>query len=195
MAPKTERKQIAEREWIDASGAAVTDKMAATGVKYTLLSTGSSIVRQYKDAPEHERIAMYCFGCHTAIGNEVNSHKDWPDPVEAARERMDYLRETGEWREPTGRGGIRYNREALANAMHEVFGKPVEYFAERMEWRVQRATGHQVLEGKSVVDGKDVADKDTVLYGTRALDHPDVAAAYDRLVPKAQVAVPTAESF
>jgi len=128
---KPERKAIAKRELIDASGTVVADETLATGCRYTFLATGTAEERQWGQPAGSALVMCANFGWLTKVGNEVNSVKqaddyDGSDPMLAAKEFNALLDSTPpQWGVPgdgTARGP-KYDKDTLAGALVTKLGK------------------------------------------------------------------------
>lgn len=129
QAAKSDRTARAIREFIDADGNKVEDKMDAKGARYTLRSNGKSITLMFGANPA--TFALAAMGFVTKIGNVVNTVVNGPDAgsdddaYEAASDWLAQL-ESGVWREKVeGVGTARIDKDALARAVVDV--KPQDY--------------------------------------------------------------------
>lgn len=176
-APVKAKQSIADRQWIDADGNEVEagDEHLATGFRYVHKATGQQFEYQYDSPPGTTLTMCAIFGGLTLAGNMVNSTRDTGvDPITAVKDRFDLL-DTGTWVERTGGGGLRYNPELLAQAIHAVKGSGTvaEFLAK--------------INAKDPITVTDPATGRTqqVPYGTGAMRNPQVAAEYAKLAPKA----------
>lgn len=194
---KAKRETIALRDWVDAAGKPVeTGKEAdAVSLSYTHLPTakrlqpnfnpesdaapqGSAFVYNIASAPESVRTMLAIFGGLTLAGNIVNTatkgEKGDPnaDVVTIIAERFAEL-ETGVWADrATGVGGVRYDKDKLAQAIANAKGEsdPAPYLA-KMANKVDPKSGATVAADT----------KNAISYGAFALRNAKVKAAYDAL--------------
>lgn len=138
-AAATESSRVARaiREFIDADGNKVEDKMDAKGARYTLRSNGKKIELMFgSDAATFACAAM---GFLTKVGNVVNTVVNGPeagsddDAYDAATEWVEQLK-SGIWREKVeGVGTARIDKDALARAIVEVKPQDHAKVRERLE--------------------------------------------------------------
>lgn len=194
--PKAKKMAAAVRDWINENGQPVDsgDESKATGFRYTHLATAKRLKPDYNpetDAapqgaafeyqfgnPGSVETMLAIFGGLTLAGNVVNTATNGPkgdpnaDVVPMIKARFDEL-ENGQWADrATGIGGVRYDKEKLAQAIAQAKGEhdPAPYIA-KMENKVDQKTG-------AVVPGD---TKGAISYGAFALRNAKVKAAYDHL--------------
>jgi hypothetical protein len=154
QASESSRVARAIREFIDADGNKVEDKMDAKGARYTLRSNGKSITRMFNgDAQTNACAAM---GWLTKIGNVVNTVVNGPDQgsdddaYDAAVEWDNQLT-NGIWREKVeGVGVARIDKDALARAVVEV--KPQDYDKVREKLETEPAYVRKVRQHPKVLE-------------------------------------------
>ncbi len=142
--PKTDRRRIASRNMIDASGNVTKDIMAATGAQYIYRPTGSKVERQFgSPGPE---TACAIFGYLTKIGNVVNSivnaddYDGEADPVSQAQ-TWDADLGKGIWREKAEGVGrtSKFDKDLLAMVLIDKLGAnakgDVQHYRERLDDR------------------------------------------------------------
>lgn len=193
MAPKTDRKAVASRKWINVSTGEEVDEELATGVSYSLLAMPDRpIIWSFATEPEAAKNMLSGNGFLNIIGNEINSVLNAAEPgtpeeaLAAAEARLALLR-SGTWVDRTreGGGGVRYVKQSLAEAIFHVTKKEsVEFYLAKLDTRVDIATGQQVADDA----------KNSINYGRRALKIPAVAKQYEKLQPKT-VSVPDVGSL
>ena len=127
-APKSSRKQVSKRNFLQADGTEAEKMEDAKGGRYTLLDPAGNhdVDYQFGANPESDRM-FAIFGFHTKIGNVANTvlnDKDEPgSPAEAAQAIRDFLSQVqaGTWAERAAGGvGARIDKDALAGAIVEV---------------------------------------------------------------------------
>lgn len=116
------RKKIADRDWVNAAGEAVSEE-EATAARYTFLGDGKSA--SFEPQTDHGPTRMLAiFGALTLMGNLTNTWKtekgDKADsPVDVIAERFDLLA-TGKWIDrAVGAVGARVDKDALVAAYVE----------------------------------------------------------------------------
>lgn len=193
---KAKREVVAIRDWIDANGKPCeTGKEAeAVGFSYTHLPTAKRANPAFNpetDTPDASAVYQHLvgdagkietmlaiFGGLTLCGNIVNTATNGPkgdptlNPIPLIAERFKEL-ETGVWADrATGVGGVRYDKDKLANAIASAKGEtdPAPYLA-KMEGKVDPKTGAVVAADT----------KGAISYGAFALRNAKVKAAYDSL--------------
>jgi len=182
---KAPRKAIAKRLWLDAQGIECDEEKATQGGYDSLASKRGVRFTPVTTDPATRMYAI--FGFQTLSGNEVNSAPDGTDGIDQAQARLDLLK-SGQWVDRSGGGGgIRFDKDKLAEAIAQVTKRPIADVRPKLEWRVNAATGAQVPD-----DDKSAG---TCLYGTRALKIPAVKAAYEKLVPQEKGEVPDVKSL
>lgn len=195
-ATPAKREAVAIRDWIDTEGKPVeTGKEAsAVGFSYTHLPTAKRLNPAFNpetDAAPTESCFIHVvgeagkletmlaiFGGLTLAGNIVNTATNGPkgdpnlNPIPLIAERFKEL-ETGIWAyRATGVGGVRYDKDKLANAIAQAKGEsdPAPYLA-KMEGKVDPKIGAVVAADT----------KGAISYGAFALRNAKVKAAYDAL--------------
>jgi hypothetical protein len=197
---KTKRAQVAAREWIDENGNAVETgkESTAVGFRYINLVAAKAAKPDFNpesdDAPtgaayEHvfgkvgdpltiDTLMCAVFGGLTLAGNIANTlnngEKGDPNanPIPTISERFKEIAD-GTWTDRTGGGGIRYNKDWLAQAIATAMGKPNEtatYLA-KMDQKVDPKNGAAVPADT----------KGAISYGAFAMRVPAVKAEYDKL--------------
>lgn len=196
-AAKKSREAVALRDWINASGQPVAtgEEASATGLRYTHLT---SVKRQNPafnvetdtppsdcvfsfdvNAPENEtaKTMLAIFGGLTLAGNVVNSATNGAkgdpniNPTSLIAERFAELT-SGKWADRAEGGGVRYDKDKLAQAIAEAKGEqdPSPYLA-KMAGKVDPKTGAAVADDT----------KGAISYGAFALRNASVKAKYDAL--------------
>jgi hypothetical protein len=185
------RQTVADRQWVDASGAETTDETKATGFRYVLLgpgekkpdrvASGVSFVYQVGTEAGNPETMLAIFGGLTKAGNIVNTatHGDSPmnDPKEIIADVKAWFDDLdgGKWGEERVSGpGARFDREHLATALHQVTGKPRDEFVAKLAEGAPKIT-------INAQNKQDPAGKRSVLYGTFALYNSKVKEAYNKL--------------
>jgi len=139
QAQATESTRVARsiREFIDADGNKVEDKMDAKGARYTFRGTGKELTLMFGANPA--TFACAALGFLTKVGNVVNTTVNGPetgtddDAFDAASEWVDQLN-SGIWREKVeGVGVARIDKDALARAVVEVKPQDHEKVRARLE--------------------------------------------------------------
>lgn len=197
--PKAKREMIADRQWVDSTGAETKDESKATGFRYVLLGTGetkeakvasgkSFLYKFNETSAGNPETMLAIFGGLTKAGNIVNTwNHEKPDeratdPIEAISDWFAML-DSGKWSEERSGGGIaRFDSTALAKALATVTGKPESEFVAKLAPGAPKITIN--AQNKS-----DPAGKRSVLYGTYALYNTKVKEAYNALVGASEPAV------
>lgn len=168
---ESSRTARAIREFIDADGQKVEDKMDAKGARYTLRSNGRKIELMF--GPNAATYALAAMGFVTKIGNVVNTVVNGADPgtdddaADAAEEWLAQLN-AGIWREKVeGAGVARIDKDALAQAIVEVSPQDYQKVRDRLETDaayVRKTRQHTKVRelyeakvGKSAVTDEDLA--------------------------------------
>lgn len=118
------KERVATHELLDAANAVVDDEALATGIKYTLKTSGKSFQYQVPGITAGSPAAMLAvFGAKTLATNEASQvrQKDpTGDQIGAIEERF-LLIESGKWVDRTGGGvGAKVDLDALAKAVVQV---------------------------------------------------------------------------
>jgi hypothetical protein len=197
---KAKRETVALRDWIDANGKPVESgkESSAIGFSYTHLPTAKRINPNFNpetDTADSSAVHMHVFpqvgepvtaellmcgifGGLTLAGNIVNTATNGPkgdpsmNPIPLIAERFNELT-TGVWADrATGVGGVRYDKEKLAQAIATAKGEtdPAPYLA-KMDNKVDPKTGGVVPADT----------KAAISYGAFALRNAKVKDAYDAL--------------
>lgn len=120
------KERVATHALLDASGAEVDDEALATGIKYTLRTTGKSFQYQVPGITAGSAAAMLAvFGAKTLATNEASQvrQKDPSgDQIGAIEERF-LLIEGGKWVDRTGGVGAKVDLDKLAEAIVAVGAK------------------------------------------------------------------------
>lgn len=194
-AADVKREAIAIRDWIDAKGNPVNsgDEKDAVGFRYVHLPSAKKIKPDFNPetdtppdgsffdyvcAPGLATTMLACFGGLTLAGNVVNTAtkglKGDPNinPIPLVAERFAEI-DGGVWADrAAGVGGIRYDKEKLAQAIAKAKGEadPAPYLL-KMENKVDPKTGAVVAPDT----------KGAISWGAYALRNAQVKAAYDAL--------------
>lgn len=122
--PKSNKVKRSEQEFVDANGNEVDTADEATGLEYTLVGSADSLVYQYGQNPNHDR--MYAvFGFGTLATNEASQVRQndkkasASDQMAAVRERHDLIG-TGVWVDRKREGVTRlFDKAILASIIAE----------------------------------------------------------------------------
>lgn len=197
---KVKKAATAMRDWLDIHGNPVDagKESEAIGLRYVHLATAKRLKPDYNpesDSPpagaSFDKIfpavgqpvtpdLLMCgiFGGLTLAGNVVNTATNGPkgdpnaDVITLINERFAELA-SGVWADRSGGvGGIRYDREKLAQAIANAKGEtdPAPYLA-RMDEKVDPKSGAKVAPDT----------KGAISYGARAMRNGAVKTAYDTL--------------
>jgi hypothetical protein len=193
---KTKKQATAIRDWIKADGTPVGpgEENQATGFRYTHLATAKRLMPDFNpesDNPPNgsffdvalgeagKTITMLAiFGGLTLAGNVVNTATNGPkgdpdaDVIALITERFGEL-DNGVWADRAGGvGGVRYNKDLLAQAIATAKGEkdPSPYLV-KMENKVDPKTGAVVAADT----------KGAISYGAYAIRNASVKTAYDAL--------------
>lgn len=185
------------RDWIDASGnpIAAGDESKATGFRYVHLPTAkrampafdpdsdippADAVFELKNIPEPTKTMLAIFGGLTLAGNIVSTatnpkSKGDPDanPIPDVQARFEEM-VNGVWSTGGGAGGIRFDKQKLAQAIAQAKGEsdPNPYLA-KLE------AGEKIkIKGKAEVS-----------YGAYAMRNPEVKKHYEALAGIEQVSL------
>jgi hypothetical protein len=199
-AAKAKREAVALRDWIDVAGNPVEagKEASAVGFRYTHLPSAKRANPSFNpetDKPDAgatfdkifpaigqpvtaDLVMLAIMGGLTLAGNVVNTATNGPkgdpnlNPISLIRDRFAEI-EAGVWADrATGVGGVRYDKEKLAEAIATAKGEtdPAPYLA-KMENKVDPKTGAVVAADT----------KAAISYGAFALRNAKVKAAYDTL--------------
>lgn len=175
------KRQIAKHYLLNADGDTVEDETEATGIRYVHIASGATFDFQVPEAKAGSPATMLAiFGAKTLATNEASAQRqkygEDSDQVGAIRERFDLI-SNGQWVDRTREGGVRIDKDVLAEAAIQVYiaaGKLDENDAEA----VGRAKSN--LRQKFEDDPKSV---------TLVRQVEGVQAAYARLAGKATKSV------
>jgi hypothetical protein len=180
-ATKAKKAAVADRQWIDLTGAEVSDETTATGFRYKDLATGKSFVWQSGGAAGTAITMLAIFGGLTKAGNIRNTLVNAPgadpneDVVQAINDWFDGV-DLGKWgEERVGGPGSRFNREILARAIAEASGHAIgsDFYNARLK---------RLNENDKVQD-PDKKPGTLILYGTFAMRNKIVKDLYNSLLP------------
>lgn len=178
---KVTKAAVADRQWVDPTGAEVKDETEATGFRYVDLASKAAFVYQTGGEAGKALTMLAIFGGLTKAGNIRNTAINGPggdpnaDVVEIIAEWFAAL-DTGKWgEERTGGPGARFNKELLAQAIAQAVGQPVD--SEFHKARLAR------LEANEKVQDPDKKAGAEILYGTLALRNTKVRELYTALLP------------
>lgn len=190
------REAVAVRDWIMADGKPVEGgkENLATGFSYIHLPTAKRLLATYNPETDAAPAGSFftahvgeagkletmlaIFGGLTLAGNIVNTATNGPkgdpnlNPIPLIEERFKEL-ETGIWADRAGGvGGVRYDKDKLAQAIAEAKGEtdPAPYLA-KMDGKVDPKSGAVVAPDT----------KGAISYGAFALRNATVKAKYDQL--------------
>lgn len=186
-APATKTKEaVAERTWIDATGAEVESQEQATGCKYKDLASGNAFVYQTGLPAGHHATMLACFGAMTKAGN-IRSTLFTKDPsadiIQGIEDWFSELIDNGNWAADRVGGGIRVNPEILARAIAHVKG---EHHQDAHLPYLTKITNRVKLP-----DPGDKSGQKTILYSTFAMRNKQVEAQYNQMLPQ-HAAAPSA---
>lgn len=118
----TPRKQVAKHFLLNAAGEVVESETEATGIRYVHIGSGQTFDYQLK--PGSDALRMFALmGAKTLATNEASAVRqkegDSGDQVGAIRERFALI-DTGVWVDRTREGGVRIDKDVLAEAAIQV---------------------------------------------------------------------------
>jgi hypothetical protein len=172
------RTKIANREWIDDSGASVNEE-DATGFSYEFLgrtkegiaipADGEKFTRYLKDMSEAEKNMLALFGAVTLSGNVTNTwmgDKDADKPAKAkdaiAARFGDLF--NGKWVDRTGAVGARVDKDQLAHAICDI----AEKAGDPKDWTKVREKLENDEFAKSIRSVPAIAAKYSELMGRKS---------------------------
>lgn len=184
------REAVAQRLWIDASGAEVSDPAEATGFRYVDLQTKRDFTWQSKGSAGEAITMLAIFGGLTKAGNIRNTLINGPkadpnaDVIQGIEDWFDEL-DNGVWSADRVGGGIRVNPEILAHAIAHVKGEHHEGAHAKYLTRI--------TSKEKVKDPGDKAGKREILYSTFAMRNKQVETEYNRRLPQHSAAPSTSD--
>jgi hypothetical protein len=167
-----------ERNWIDATGAAIEDDAEiggnVKGFSYHLKAVNKTFTKMFDLAKNPNEVLMLAaFGGMTLAGNVANGKT--PEQGFADIEARFALIENGTWVERVGVGGPRYVPEVLARAISTV------------KHGDESQAGIYLAKMGTKVKVRNGSGQETEMdYGAFAKTNTKVGAAYDKLMGKAQ---------
>jgi hypothetical protein len=170
---KPKKVSVADHFLLDATGAVVESEDSATGARYTLLANKQSVDYQHGKSADMDRM-LAVFGFKTLATNETSQQRNNPkgaaspdEQIQAVRDRMDYMAQTGKWLDSTRTAGPVLDLDKLADAVKEQFESEGKSY--------DRDAGRAKLES-------DLA------YRSKVRSHLGVAAKYAALMGKTAAA-------
>lgn len=117
-----QRKQVAKHFLLDSAGEVVEEETQATGIRYVHIASGQTFDYQLK--PGSDAMRMFALmGAKTLATNEASAVRqkegDTGDQVGAIKERFALI-DTGVWVDRTREGGVRIDKDILAEAAIQV---------------------------------------------------------------------------
>ena len=185
------RRTVADRQWVDTTGAETKDETKATGFRYVLLgdgekkedrvASGKSFLYQFSSGAGNPETMLGIFGGLTKAGNIVNTCMNGEEPTTDAAAIIEAVSawfgdlDNGKWgEERVGGVGVKFDRDLLAQALAAVTGKPIDGFTAKLAEGAPKIT-------INAQNKQDPAGKRSVLYGTYALYNTAVKAKYNEL--------------
>ena len=129
--PKTDRKVVAKREWLDSNGKKISvGDLDVAAVRYTYLATGRTVDYIIGAYPKLDA-AFAAMGAVTKLGNIVNTVIN-ADDYNGTDDPMDDVvawlaaAQSGQWREESpGPKGPKYDKDVIAGVLVDLLsGKP-----------------------------------------------------------------------
>ena len=127
---KIARKPVAEHEYVDEQGNELPEDSLqpeeAQGYTYTLKKTGDAFSWFWKEANDDERRMLALFGVKTLATNETSQVRNADKSVDSSAAQMEALKarfaliRTGTWVDREREGGVRVDKDKLAEAIANV---------------------------------------------------------------------------
>lgn len=183
----SEKKAVADRQWIDTNGAEVDDPMLATGFRYLDLASKKAYVYQTGKSAAADR-ALAIFGGLTKAGNvrsTVTQKGEGADVIESIAAWFDELVDNENWAADRVGGGIRFNAEILAKAI--AFVKNQHGENDHLPYL------DKITSKAKVKDPGDKTGKKEITYAAFAYRNNDVKNRYHSTLPSDSAAPSVAD--